>query len=118
MYNPSKEVAEVNRIRQLRLENNMKQADLAKMLKCAPTAISKYELEQLDISSALINQLCDIFGCSSDYLLCRTDLSSDLLSKEEEDLLIAWRGADDHARRMVDLALEPFKKEDAGQKAI
>lgn len=68
LYNTDKVVVEVNRIRSLRKEKDMKQAELAAMLQCAPTAVSKYELGQLDISSDTICKLCDIFGYSAPRL--------------------------------------------------
>ena len=86
----------------------MKQADLAKLLSCAATAVSKYELDQLDLSSSLINKLCDIFNVSADYLLCRTNVPTWELSPEEEIMLTAYRHCDDRARDMVNLALSPF----------
>lgn len=95
----------MNRIRELRLQKGMKQDELAKLLTCARTAVSKYELGQLDLSSATICRLCDIFGCSADYLLGRSPLPSPSLDPEEEQLLLAWRSADDHDRRIVSAAL-------------
>ena len=101
----------MNRIRDLRLSSSMKQSDLAKMLKCAPTAVSKYELGQLDIGSETICKLCEIFGCSADYLLGRSALPTPELSEEEAQLLQAYRRGDDRARDMVRLALAPFAQE-------
>ena len=95
----------------------MKQSDVAKLLKCAPTAISKYELEQLDISSTTIRALCDIFECSSDYLLGRSPLMSMELTPEEESLILAHRRADDRAKDMVRLALDPFWQEESSERA-
>ena len=106
----------MNRIRDLRLSSSMKQSDLAKMLKCAPTAVSKYELGQLDIGSETICKLCEIFGCSADYLLGRSALPTPELSAEEAQLLQAYRRGDDRARDMVRLALAPFAQE-AGSSA-
>lgn len=94
----------------------MKQSDLAGLLKCAPTAISKYELGQLDIGSETICKLCEIFGCSADYLLGRSALPSSEISEEEARLLQAYRRCDDRARDMVRLALAPFAQE-AGSSA-
>ena len=85
----------MNRIRELRLSRNMKQSDLATILNCAPTAISKYELGQLDIGSAIICKLCEIFGCTADYLLGRSSLPTAELSEEESRLLQAYRRGDD-----------------------
>lgn len=81
------------------------------MLKCAPTAVSKYELGQLDIGSETICKLCEIFGCSADYLLGRSALPTSELSEEETQLLQAYRRGDDRARDMVRLALAPFAQE-------
>ncbi len=63
----------MNRIRELRAEKGMKQSELAALLNCAPTAVSKWELEENGMDSRLIMRLCEIFDCSADYLLCRSD---------------------------------------------
>ena len=111
------EVMGVNRIKDLRISNGMKQSDLAKVLKCAPTAVSKYELGQLDINSALIGKLCDIFGCTADYLLGRSSTGGLQLTPEEENIILALRRADTRAIEMVNVALAPFKQEESSSKA-
>ena len=98
----------MNRIKELRIANNMTQEKLGKILNRAKTAISKYELEQLGLDVELINQLCDIFNCTADYLLCRSDSPSAKISEDEAALLRAYRVADDHTKAVVRLALEPF----------
>lgn len=98
----------MNRIKELRIANNMTQEKLGKILNRAKTAISKYELEQLGLDVELINQLCDIFNCTADYLLCRSDSPSAKISEDEAALLRAYRAADDHTKAVVRLALEPF----------
>ena len=98
----------MNRIKELRASHNMKQSELAELLHVGNTAISNYELELRAIDPELINQLCDIFHVSADYLLCRTAMPSAELSEGEYALIRAYRAADDRARGMVDLALEPF----------
>jgi len=105
----------MNRIRELRAEKGMKQSELAALLNCAPTAVSKWELEENGMDSRLIMRLCEIFDCSADYLLCRSDRKKeepashpDELSEGEYALIRAYRAADERARGMVDLALEPF----------
>lgn len=98
----------MNRIKELRIANNMTQEKLGKILNRAKTAISKYELEQLGLDVELINQLCDIFNCTADYLLCRSDSPSAKISEDEAALLRAYRAADEHTKAVVRLALEPF----------
>lgn len=98
----------MNRIKELRTAAGMKQTELAELLHVGNTAISNYELELRALDPELINQLCDIFHVSADYLLCRTAMPSAELSEGEYALIRAYRAADERARGMVDLALEPF----------
>ena len=101
----------MNNLRAVRIEKNLKQGDLAKLLNCAPITISRYETGQRDIDSATLCKLCEIFGCTADYLLGRSSLPTAELSEEESRLLQAYRRGDDRARDMVRLALEPFVQE-------
>ena len=101
----------MNNLVKLRESRGWSQARLGKELSCASITISRYETGQRDMDSETICKLCDIFGCTSDYLLCRTSFPSPGLTPEEEALLLSWRAADAHARAIVDLTLSPFKKE-------
>ena len=105
----------MNRIRELRLALGYRQKDLAEMIGCAENSISNYEKEVRALDPGLINRLCEIFDCSADYLLCRSDRKKEEpvgqpaeLSEGEYALIRAYRAADERARGMVDLALEPF----------
>lgn len=111
LYNFNKVVVSMNRVRELRIAHGMTQADLARELNVARTAISKYEIGQLDLSSITILRLCDIFGCTADYLLGRSPLQSPDLGPEEEDLLLAWRAAPPEIRAIIDTALGPYREE-------
>ena len=116
LYNSNKAVINLNRIRDLRIKANLKQTDLARKLSCSPTTISNYEVGIRDIDSETINKLCEIFGCTADYLLGRSELPTPELNEEEARLLQAFRRGDDRARDMVRLALAPFSS-DAGSSA-
>lgn len=78
----------MNRIRELRFENHMKQSELAKMLHVGPTAISNYELELRALDPDLINRLCEIFDCSADYLLCRSDRKKEEPAGQPDELTL------------------------------
>ncbi len=59
----------MNRIKELREEQNILQCDLAKILKVSQKTISNYENETRDIPTAYLKLLSQYFNCSIDYLL-------------------------------------------------
>ena len=98
----------MNRIRDLRQKMGWTQEDLASRLNITYQAVGHYETGRRAIDVATVLQLCDIFGCTADYLLGRSPIQSAQITPEEERLLRAYRQADSRARDMVDLALAPF----------
>ncbi len=56
-------------IKELRQEKGWTQTQLAKELDTTQKAISRYELEQIDLSTEIIIKICKLFEISSDYLL-------------------------------------------------
>ena len=98
----------MNRIRELRLQNGMKQTELARRMNCSPTTISSYETNYREIDAPTIRKLCEIFGCTADYLLGLSALPAPELTPEEESLLAAWRRCDNRAKDVVLVALAPF----------
>lgn len=60
------------RIRDLREDLDLKQADIAKLLNCTQACYSNYENGKRDIPSETLSRLADILGVSTDYLLGRT----------------------------------------------
>ena len=63
-----------NRLRDLREDRDLKQRDLAQLLKVHQTTYSDYELGQLNIPVATLHALADFYGVSVDYLLGRTNV--------------------------------------------
>ena len=62
-----------SRIRDLREDNDLSQAEIAELLHCSQQAYSNYELGQRDIPTETLIQLAEIHKTSIDYLLGRTD---------------------------------------------
>lgn len=62
-----------NRLRDLREDRDLKQKDLADLLKIHQTTYSDYELGRLNIPIATLHLLADYYGVSTDYLLGRTN---------------------------------------------
>lgn len=102
----------MNRIKELRAREGLKQADLAKLLNITANAVSNYEVGIRDIDSGTICRLCDIFDCTADYLLGRSSRPDPELSPEEEQLLTAWAAAPDEIRAIVATALGPYRQDD------
>ena len=64
----------MNRLNQLREERNWTQAQLADKLNCAMSSIAMYENESRKPSLEVLVKLSEIFNCSIDYLLGKTDI--------------------------------------------
>lgn len=116
MYTFNKVVILLNRIKELRLLRSMRQPDLADLLNCTAMTVSRYERGEADPDIATIHRLCDIFGCTSDYLLGRSPVPSPDLDPQEEAMILAWRRATPEIRAIVETALAPYR-EDAGASA-
>ena len=99
------------RIRDLRLKQGMKQPELGALLNCTAMTISRYERGEADPDVETICRLCDVFGCTADYLLGRSSRPDPALSPEEEQLLAAYANATGEIRAIVDAALLPYKKD-------
>ena len=65
-----------NRLRDLREDNDLKQKQLAELLKVHQTTYSDYELGRLNIPVAVLHMLADFYNVSVDYLLGRTNIKT------------------------------------------
>lgn len=72
----------MNRIKQLREENNWTQLELSKKMNCAMSSIAMYESETRKPSMEVLLKLSEIFDCSIDYILGK----SDIRNPENKDL--------------------------------
>lgn len=64
----------MNRIKKLREDFGYTQQDLANKINGAKSTIAMYENETRKPSLEILVKLSDIFNCSIDYLLCKTDI--------------------------------------------
>jgi len=64
----------MNRIKPLREENHITQEELAKKMNLSKGIISLYEKEIRKPSLEVLVKLSEIFNCSIDYILCKTDV--------------------------------------------
>lgn len=64
----------MNRIKSLREEFNYTQQDLAEKLDSSKSVIGLYESETRKPSLDVLVKLSEIFNCSIDYILCKSDI--------------------------------------------
>lgn len=81
----------MNRIKQLREEKNITQEELAKKLHLSSKGIvSMYENESRKPSMEVLISLSEIFNCSIDYLLCKSDIRNpEQINIDEADVAFA-----------------------------
>ena len=70
------------RIRDLREDRDLSQAQVAELLKVHQIAYSDYELGRLNVPVSALHALADYYGVSVDYLLGRTDVKTPYPQKE------------------------------------
>lgn len=70
----------MNRIKLLREEFNMTQQELADKLDGAKSTVAMYEKGDRKPSLEVLVKLSEIFNCSIDYILCKTDLRNAVIN--------------------------------------
>ena len=68
----------MNRLKDLREDKDLKQADIAKILNISQTNYSKYELEKINIPIETLKKLAIIYNTSLDYILGLTNIKKKL----------------------------------------
>ena len=64
----------MNRVKELREEKGLKQTELALMLEISQGTLSNWERGVHDPDNETLGRLAQIFDCSVDYLLARSDV--------------------------------------------
>lgn len=91
----------MNRIKELRQAEGWTQEDLASRLSVSYQAVGHYEREFRSPDIETIHKLCDIFGCTADYLLGRSEVRSFELTPEEAELLRGFRALSQEGREYI-----------------
>ena len=61
------------RIKDLREDMDLSQADVARILNCSQAAYSYYENGKRDVPTVVLIKLASLYSCSTDYLLGLSD---------------------------------------------
>ena len=81
-----------DRIKELRLSNNMTQADLAKKLNITRSSVNAWEMGISIPSTTYIIELSQLFKVSTDYLLgLSTNITLDISSLSEREIQLVYR---------------------------
>lgn len=98
----------MNRIRDLRTSSGMSQAQLGAKIGCVGQTISKFENETRQLDPPTICALCDIFGCTADYLIGRSDVRRTSITPEQDAILRAYDSLPIEIRKAVDGLIAPY----------
>ena len=64
----------MNRLKELRLEKELLQSDIAKIIDKSDRIVGFYETEERDMGTETLSKLADFFNVSIDYLLGKSDI--------------------------------------------
>ena len=105
----------MKRLKILREERRMSQQRLATELNVTQAMISKYEQGSCEPDIAMIRQIAQLFGVSSDYLLEISDdkisISSFGLSNAEKDVLFGFKRLDNLQKAKLQAYLQGLLQE-------
>ena len=76
----------MNRIKKLRSEAGLLQADLAKKLKIRQNTVSNWETGRHEPDQDALREMSKLFGVSIDYILGNTDIKNPLTSEDMNGL--------------------------------
>lgn len=106
----------MNSLKALRTARDWTQQDLAERLNTTRQSVARYESGDRNIEIPIILKLCEIFGCSADYLLGRSDLPDPQLTADEADLVQRYRALSETGREFIrhSVALASLGHSEAG----
>lgn len=101
----------MNRIKQLREEFHLTQNDLAEKMDCASSSIAMYEREERKPSLDVLIKLSEIFSCSIDYLLGKSDIRNNgtlKLTDDEIYFIKHVKKLDENQKQIIKNTMEAF----------
>ena len=67
------------RLKDLREDRDLTQKDLGLLFGVSDRTIGMYEQERREPDIKTLNKFADFFGCTTDYLLCRTNIKTAII---------------------------------------
>ena len=110
----------MNRIKELRTEKGITQADLAKILKISDRAVGYYENGDREPDYTTLLKIAEYFDVSIDYLLGRVDVRKDTTSAPNDKEFVAfyegYKDLDDADKEILKATLDAFVRAKKGDK--
>lgn len=98
----------MTRLRELIEEKDVTQKQVAEELGWPRRTLNNYVLGSREPDLASIGALCDYFGCTADYLLCRSDFRQPAVTDEDAAILRAYHALPLQIRQAVDGLIAPY----------
>lgn len=76
-----------NRIKNLRIDNDLTQSQLSEVLHISQVAYSYYEIGKRSIPIEILIKLADFYNVSIDYILNRTNIKEINKSKDKKQIV-------------------------------
>lgn len=96
-------------LKRMRLENEYTLEKLGDMLGVSPQAVYRWEVGKTEPNMRTVGKLCEIFHCTADEL---AGLYTEPITKDERDIIVAFRSASDEVKRIVATILNIQPKEE------
>ena len=104
----------MNRIKQLREENDIKQRELANLLGVEVSAISKLEIGRVPLKDEYIIKLANFFNVTTDYLLGKSSNRTENIKQDYNDAFIAfyegYKDLEDEDKEVIQATINALKK--------
>lgn len=88
-----------DKLKELRIERNITQKEIADYLECSPNVYSRYEIGARNPSYEILIRIADFYNVSTDYLLEHKAAEHFSLIDKEYEFIKHYRKADDRARQ-------------------
>ena len=99
-----------NKIKLLREELNINQEELAKRINVSPSTIAMYETNKRQPNYETLSKLADIFNCTIDYLLGKSDKRNNDIDYDPDLLTIGLSTKDYDISEEKKQQIEEFAK--------
>ena len=89
------------RLKKLRFEKDITQAEFAKVIGVAQQTVGSWEKGNSATNYDMLNKISDYFNVSADYLFGRKSANKISLSSEQRNLLNGFEGLNEESKRII-----------------